>query len=59
MKLKRKDSDLKEVVAQAQGAQTRLKYSKTDLDNIRKKDILKCQAVGSLNSGLLKCNTIM
>ncbi|KAL3061024.1 hypothetical protein OYC64_009272 [Pagothenia borchgrevinki] len=44
MKLKRKDSDLKEVVAQAQGAQTRLKYSKTDLDNIRKKDILKCQA---------------
>ncbi|KAJ4918416.1 hypothetical protein JOQ06_022228 [Pogonophryne albipinna] len=44
MKLKRKDSDLKEVVAQAQGVQTRLKYAKTDLDNIRKKDILKCQA---------------
>ncbi|KAK5927533.1 hypothetical protein CgunFtcFv8_012680 [Champsocephalus gunnari] len=44
IKLKRKDSDLKEVVAQALGVQTRLKYAKTDLDNIRKKDILKCQA---------------
>ncbi|XP_062276792.1 structural maintenance of chromosomes protein 1B [Scomber scombrus] len=44
MKLKRKESDLKQIIAQAQGAQTRLRYSKTEMDNIRKKNILKCQA---------------
>ncbi|XP_044213194.1 structural maintenance of chromosomes protein 1B isoform X1 [Thunnus albacares] len=44
MKLRRKESDLKQIIAQAQGAQTRLKYSQTELDNIRKKNILKCQA---------------
>ncbi|KAK5866917.1 hypothetical protein PBY51_011450 [Eleginops maclovinus] len=44
MKLRRKESVLKEVIAQAQGCQTRLKYSKTELDNIRKKDILRWQA---------------
>ncbi|XP_058500406.1 structural maintenance of chromosomes protein 1B [Solea solea] len=44
MKLKRKDSDLKQVVAQAQGAQIRLKYSKNELENLRKKNIPKCQA---------------
>ncbi|XP_029290074.1 LOW QUALITY PROTEIN: structural maintenance of chromosomes protein 1B [Cottoperca gobio] len=44
MKLKRKDSDLKQIIAQAQGAETRLKYSKTELDIIRKKNIHKCQA---------------
>ncbi|XP_022611922.1 structural maintenance of chromosomes protein 1B-like [Seriola dumerili] len=44
MRLKRKESDLKQIVAQAQGAQTRLKYSKTELENLRKTTILKCQA---------------
>ncbi|KAM7397139.1 hypothetical protein PAMP_020136 [Pampus punctatissimus] len=44
MRLKRKESDLKQIIAQAYGAQTRLKYSKTELDNLRKKNILKCQA---------------
>jgi len=45
MKLKRKDSDLKQTVAQAQGAQTRLKYSNADRDNIQKKNIPHCHAV--------------
>ncbi|XP_068459885.1 structural maintenance of chromosomes protein 1B [Clinocottus analis] len=44
MKLKRKDSDLKQTVAQAQGAQTRLKYSNVELDTIQKKNIPQCQA---------------
>ncbi|TKS73919.1 Structural maintenance of chromosomes protein 1B [Collichthys lucidus] len=43
MKLKRKESDLKQIIAQAQGTKTRLKYSKTELENLRKKSILKCQ----------------
>ncbi|KAM9854698.1 structural maintenance of chromosomes protein 1B [Aulostomus maculatus] len=43
MKLTRKESDLTQIIAQAQGAQTRLKYSKNELDNIRKKNIHKCQ----------------
>ncbi|XP_017285706.1 structural maintenance of chromosomes protein 1B [Kryptolebias marmoratus] len=44
MKLKRKESDLKRIIAQSQGAQTRLKYSKTDLENLQKKIIPRCQA---------------
>uniref|UniRef100_A0A8D0A5J5 Structural maintenance of chromosomes protein 1B-like n=1 Tax=Sander lucioperca TaxID=283035 RepID=A0A8D0A5J5_SANLU len=44
MKLRRKDSDLKQIIAEAQGLQTRLKYSKTDLENLRKKAIPKYQA---------------
>uniref|UniRef100_A0A8D3DR48 Structural maintenance of chromosomes protein n=1 Tax=Scophthalmus maximus TaxID=52904 RepID=A0A8D3DR48_SCOMX len=44
VKLKRKELDLKLIVAQAHGAQTRLKYSKTELENLRRKNILKCQA---------------
>jgi len=52
MKLKRKESDLKQTVAEAQGAQTRLKYSKTDLENLQKKTIPRCQAVGPQNSDL-------
>uniref|UniRef100_A0A4W6FZ68 Structural maintenance of chromosomes protein n=1 Tax=Lates calcarifer TaxID=8187 RepID=A0A4W6FZ68_LATCA len=43
MKLKRKEPDLKQIIAQAQGAQIRLKYSKTELDILRKKSILRCQ----------------
>ncbi|CAJ1056143.1 structural maintenance of chromosomes protein 1B [Xyrichtys novacula] len=44
MKLKRKESDLKQNTAQAQGVQTRLKYSTSELENLRKKNILRCQA---------------
>uniref|UniRef100_A0A669DQW8 Structural maintenance of chromosomes protein 1B n=1 Tax=Oreochromis niloticus TaxID=8128 RepID=A0A669DQW8_ORENI len=50
MRLKRKELDLKQIVAQAQGAQTRLKYSKNDLENLRKKNIPKCQAHARLNT---------
>ncbi|XP_061532831.1 structural maintenance of chromosomes protein 1B [Phycodurus eques] len=42
MRLKRKESDLNLIIAQAKGAQTRLKYSKNDLDNLGKKSITKC-----------------
>ncbi|XP_034443413.1 structural maintenance of chromosomes protein 1B isoform X1 [Hippoglossus hippoglossus] len=44
MRLKRKESDLNQIIAQAHGAQTRLKYSKNELANIRKRNILHCQA---------------
>ncbi|XP_041854155.1 structural maintenance of chromosomes protein 1B [Melanotaenia boesemani] len=44
IRLKRKEADLKQVIAEAQGAQTRLKYSKTDLENLQKKTIPRCQA---------------
>ncbi|KAM6937011.1 structural maintenance of chromosomes protein 1B [Xenentodon cancila] len=43
MRLKRKESDLKLIIAQAQGVQTRLKYSKADLENLQKKTIPRCQ----------------
>ncbi|KAM9753420.1 structural maintenance of chromosomes protein 1B [Menidia menidia] len=43
MRLKRKESELKQIVAQAQGAQTRLKYSKTDLETLQKKAIPRCE----------------
>lgn len=48
MRLKRKEADLNQIIAQAQGAETRLKYSKTELENLQKRNILKCQAVGPL-----------
>ncbi|XP_041794643.1 structural maintenance of chromosomes protein 1B [Chelmon rostratus] len=44
IRLKRKESDLKQIIAQTQGAKTRLKYSKIELQNLRKESILKCQA---------------
>ncbi|XP_047453101.1 structural maintenance of chromosomes protein 1B [Mugil cephalus] len=43
MRLRRKESDLKQIIAQAQGVQIRLKYSKTELENLKKKNIIKCQ----------------
>ncbi|KAM9815022.1 structural maintenance of chromosomes protein 1B [Syngnathus typhle] len=42
IRLKRKESELNLIIAQAQGAHTRLKYSTNDLDNLRKKSIPKC-----------------
>ncbi|KAM4619154.1 structural maintenance of chromosomes protein 1B [Polymixia lowei] len=44
MKLKRKEPELTQILAQAQGAQTRLKYSNNELNNLRKKTIPNCQA---------------
>lgn len=43
MKLKRKEVDLKQIRAQSQGNQTRLKYANTELDSIRKKSIPAAQ----------------
>lgn len=53
MRLKRKESDLKNITAESQGIQTRLKYSKHDLENLQKKVIVKCQGVGSQDSGVI------
>ncbi|XP_029697016.1 structural maintenance of chromosomes 1B isoform X2 [Takifugu rubripes] len=44
LRLRRKESDLKQIVAQAQGAKTRLKYAKADLDNITKKNLVHYRA---------------
>ncbi|NXA39975.1 SMC1B protein, partial [Eudromia elegans] len=42
MKIKRKETDLKQLQAQCQGTQTRLKYSQSELDLIRKKHLANC-----------------
>uniref|UniRef100_A0A9J7XZQ2 Structural maintenance of chromosomes 1B n=1 Tax=Cyprinus carpio carpio TaxID=630221 RepID=A0A9J7XZQ2_CYPCA len=52
MKLKRKEVDLKQIMAQSQGNQTRLKYSNSELDSIRKKSIPACQEISKLRSEL-------
>ncbi|XP_067292986.1 structural maintenance of chromosomes protein 1B [Pseudorasbora parva] len=53
MKLKRKEVDLKQIRAQSQGNQTRLKYSNSELDSLRKKSIPACQAeISKLRSEL-------
>ncbi|XP_072256376.1 structural maintenance of chromosomes protein 1B [Pyxicephalus adspersus] len=44
MKLKRKESDLKQLHAQIQGTQTRLKYSQSELEVIKKKNLVSCFA---------------
>lgn len=46
MKLRRKESQLNQVIAEAQGATTRLKYSGVELEVLRKKNIVRCQTVG-------------
>lgn len=46
MKLRRKESQLNQVTAEAQGATTRLKYSGVELEVLRKKNIVRCQTVG-------------
>ncbi|XP_069823979.1 structural maintenance of chromosomes protein 1B [Dendropsophus ebraccatus] len=42
MKIKRKESDLKQLQAQIQGTQTRLKYSQSELDVIKRKHLGSC-----------------
>ncbi|CAJ0939944.1 unnamed protein product [Ranitomeya imitator] len=44
MKIKRKESDLKQLQAQLQGTQTRLKYSQSELEVIMKKQLVNCFA---------------
>ncbi|KAM9311304.1 structural maintenance of chromosomes protein 1B [Gastrophryne carolinensis] len=44
IKLRRKESDLKQLNAQTQGTQTRLKYSQSELDVIKKKNLVNCFA---------------
>ncbi|MCI4380324.1 hypothetical protein PGIGA_G00238670 [Pangasianodon gigas] len=44
IKLKRKEAELHQITAQAQGIQTRLKYSNSELESICKKSIPACQA---------------
>lgn len=39
MKIKRKETDLKQLQAQCHGTQTRLKYSQSELDLIKKKHL--------------------
>ncbi|XP_051545769.1 structural maintenance of chromosomes protein 1B [Myxocyprinus asiaticus] len=53
MKLRRKEVELKQIRAQSQGIQTRLKYSNSELDSIRKKNIPAIQAeISKLGSEL-------
>ncbi|XP_075712057.1 structural maintenance of chromosomes protein 1B [Rhinoderma darwinii] len=44
MKIRRKESDLKQLQAQLQGTQTRLKYSQNELEVIKKKHLGSCFA---------------
>lgn len=53
IKLKRKEAELHQITAQAQGIQTRLKYSNNELESIRKKSIPDCQAVSFLSISTL------
>uniref|UniRef100_A0A3B5KX13 SMC hinge domain-containing protein n=1 Tax=Xiphophorus couchianus TaxID=32473 RepID=A0A3B5KX13_9TELE len=43
-RLKRKEANLNQILAESQGAQTRLKYTRMDLEVLRSKTIPKCQA---------------
>ncbi|XP_051978683.1 structural maintenance of chromosomes protein 1B-like [Xyrauchen texanus] len=53
VKLTRKEAELKQIRAESQGIQTRLKYSNSELDSIRKKNIPACQAeISKLGSEL-------
>uniref|UniRef100_A0AAV2L1Q2 RecF/RecN/SMC N-terminal domain-containing protein n=1 Tax=Knipowitschia caucasica TaxID=637954 RepID=A0AAV2L1Q2_KNICA len=53
MKLRRKESELRQIQAECHGAQTRLKYSSADLESVRKRTLPKIQAdVSRLDSDL-------
>lgn len=39
MKIRRKETDLKQLQAQCQGTQTRLKYSQSELEILKKKQL--------------------
>ncbi|OCT88037.1 structural maintenance of chromosomes protein 1B [Xenopus laevis] len=42
IKLKRRESDLKQLQAQLQGTQTRMKYSQSEVEGIKKKHLANC-----------------
>uniref|UniRef100_A0A674EXU4 Structural maintenance of chromosomes protein n=1 Tax=Salmo trutta TaxID=8032 RepID=A0A674EXU4_SALTR len=52
VKLKRKEPELKQIQSQAQGVQTRLKYSRTELDTLHKKSIPNCHEMSRLEAEL-------
>uniref|UniRef100_A0AAR2IIS8 Structural maintenance of chromosomes protein n=1 Tax=Pygocentrus nattereri TaxID=42514 RepID=A0AAR2IIS8_PYGNA len=52
MKMRRKDAELKQVRAQVQGIQTRLKYTNSELETIRKKSIPEISRLASELSNL-------
>uniref|UniRef100_A0A3B3VB07 Structural maintenance of chromosomes protein n=1 Tax=Poecilia latipinna TaxID=48699 RepID=A0A3B3VB07_9TELE len=61
-RLKRKEANLNQILAESQGAQTRMKYTRTDLEILRNKTIPKCQAeISRLESELsnLECQIEM
>lgn len=45
MKIKRKETDLKQLHAQCHGIQTRLKYSQSELELIKKKHLVNLYMV--------------
>ncbi|KAI4881270.1 hypothetical protein NFI96_033789, partial [Prochilodus magdalenae] len=54
MKMRRKEAELKQIRAQVQGIQTRLKYTNSELETIRKRSIPACHAeISRLESELL------
>ncbi|XP_053318684.1 structural maintenance of chromosomes protein 1B [Spea bombifrons] len=58
MKLRRKESDLKQLEAQLQGTQTRFKYSQSELDVIKKKQLASSLMEKSrLESELANCES--
>ncbi|XP_068808055.1 structural maintenance of chromosomes protein 1B isoform X1 [Struthio camelus] len=58
MKIKRKETDLKQLQAQCQGTQTRLKYSQSELELIRKKHLANFYKEKSkLESELININS--
>ncbi|XP_035280729.1 structural maintenance of chromosomes protein 1B isoform X1 [Anguilla anguilla] len=60
MKLKRKEAELKQVQAQMLGIQTRLKYSNSELETIRKKNIPACHTeISRLESELTNVDSLI
>jgi len=45
MKIKRKETDLKQLRTQCHGTQTRLKYSQSELDLVKKKHLVNLYTV--------------
>ncbi|KAI1888477.1 hypothetical protein AGOR_G00185550 [Albula goreensis] len=60
MKLKHKEAELKQVQAQVLGIHTRLKYSNSEMETIRKKNIPACHAeVSKLESELTNLDSLI
>ncbi|XP_036374115.1 structural maintenance of chromosomes protein 1B [Megalops cyprinoides] len=60
VKVKRKEVELKQVQAQMQGVHTRMKYTNSEVETIRKKDIPACQAeLSRLQSELTNLDSLI